>query len=127
MTSLAGPAMNILLALVGMIVILAYSRIGGIAFTDIFLNNIDLMNMFWLQFTFINIGLAVFNLLPIYPLDGYRLLKLTWRKASDYMEAYPLYSMIFLILLVSAGSGVIASVAQWVFTVLFTLLGQIFY
>jgi Zn-dependent protease len=94
MTALAGPAMNILLAIVGIVIILVYSKLGGIAFTDIFMNNVDLMNTFWMTFTYINIALAVFNLIPIFPLDGYRFIKILWRKASDKMEQYPLYSMI---------------------------------
>lgn len=127
MTALAGPAMNILLAIVGIVIILVYSKLGGIAFTDIFMNNVDLMNTFWMTFTYINIALAVFNLIPIFPLDGYRFIKILWRKASDKMEQYPLYSMIWLVLILVLGTGVIAAVANRVFTILFTLIGQIFY
>lgn len=104
MTSLAGPAMNLVLALIGIVIILSYSKLIGISFTDIFLNNIDLMNMFWIQFSFINIALAVFNLIPLYPLDGYRFIKITWKSLSDRMEAYPLYSMIGLIVVLYLGS-----------------------
>ncbi|MCX6822642.1 MAG: site-2 protease family protein [candidate division SR1 bacterium] len=127
MTSLAGPAMNILLAIVGILIILLYSKIGGIAFTDIFMNNVDPMNSFWITFTYLNIALAVFNLIPIFPLDGYRLIKMFWRKASDMMEQYPMYSILGLIVILSIGSGVIATVATFIFNILFTLLGQIFY
>ena len=94
LVSLAGPGMNILLAVIGIIIILLYSRIAGIAFTDIFMNNLDLMNSFWITFTYLNIALAVFNLIPIFPLDGYRLIKMFWKKASDKMEQYPMYSII---------------------------------
>lgn len=125
--SLAGPATNFILALVGIIVILSYSKIMGIPFTDIFLNNLDLMNMFWIQFSFINIALAIFNLIPIYPLDGYRFIKITWKSLSDRMEAYPLYSMVGLIVVLYLGSWVIGSVANFLFNVFFTLLGQLFY
>ncbi|MEI7919372.1 MAG: site-2 protease family protein [bacterium] len=33
---------------------------------------------FWMQFSYLNIALAVFNLIPIAPLDGYRLIKIRW-------------------------------------------------
>ena len=127
LVSLAGPWMNLLLAIIGVLIILIYSKLGWIAFTDIFMNNIDLMNTFWMTFTYLNIALAVFNLIPIFPLDGYRFIKMFWKKASDKMEQYPMYSIIWLILILTLGTGVIASVANRVFTILFTLLGQIFY
>jgi hypothetical protein len=43
------------------------------------------------------------------------------------MEQYPLYSMIWLVLILVLGTGVIAAVANRIFTILFTLIGQIFY
>lgn len=127
MTSLAWPAMNIVLAIIGILIILIYSKIGWISFTDIFMNNVDIMNTFRINFTYLNIALAIFNLIPIYPLDGYRFVKMFWKKASDKMEQYPMYSILWLILILTLGTGIIASVANWIFTVLFTLLGQIFY
>ena len=127
LVSLAGPAMNIVLAIVGILVILIYSKFGWIAFTDIFMNNVDPMNGFWMTFTYLNIALAVFNLIPIFPLDGYRLIKMFWKKASDKMEQYPLYSILWLIAILVLWSGVIVSVAMFIFNILFTLLGQIFY
>jgi Zn-dependent protease len=55
---------------------------------------VDPMNSFWMTFVYLNIALAIFNLIPIFPLDGYRIIKMFWKKASDKMEQYPLYSMI---------------------------------
>jgi Zn-dependent protease len=81
--------------------ILIYSKIAGIDFTSIFTNNLDIMNMFRVNFTFLNITLAAFNLIPIPPLDGFRLVKIFWRKAGEQIEKYTLYiSMIFLFLLI---------------------------
>lgn len=127
LVSLAGPGMNILLAIVGIIVILLYSKIWWAGVTDIFMQQSDPMNSFWLSFSYINIALAVFNMIPIFPLDGYRLIKMFWKNASDKMEQYPMYSIIWLIALLTLGTWVIASVSLFIFNILFTLIGQIFY
>ena len=60
--AVAGPASNIILAFIGG----AFIRLSG--FTDL-LNNNFLISVLEL-FTWINIALAVFNMLPIAPLDG---------------------------------------------------------
>jgi Zn-dependent protease len=91
------------------------------------MNQLDPMNTFRILFAQLNIVLAVFNLIPIWPLDGHRLIKIFRKDLSDKMERYPLYSMIAVILIVMLWSGVILSVVNFIFNVLFTLLGQIFY
>ncbi len=55
---------------------------------DIFLNTIDPMISFWINFSVLNITLALFNLIPIAPLDGYRLIKIRWYKGAAFMEQY---------------------------------------
>ncbi|MBU1758281.1 M50 family metallopeptidase [Patescibacteria group bacterium] len=62
--------------------------------------NLDFMTMFWIQFSFINIALAIFNLIPIPPLDGFRLVKMFRWKAGEIIEKYTLYiSIAFLIII----------------------------
>lgn len=90
----AGPAMNFLLAALG---ILAYRTMQG-------LDGIPLLVFQFLgAWIFINIGLAVFNMLPLPPLDGYRVLMglLPPNSAAAYarLEAYgPLALLLFLVL-----------------------------
>lgn len=69
-SSLAGPLSNILMSYVSIIIfkILTYSN-GGNTYID------ALADVFWYS-TILNLGLAVFNLLPVPPLDGSRIFNL---------------------------------------------------
>jgi len=60
--------------------------------------------MFWIKFAIINIILAVFNLIPIPPLDGFRIVKMISYKFAMMIEKYTLYiSILFLILILGPG------------------------
>ena len=65
LVALAGPLMNIVLALAAAFILIAMAKDGSIE---------GVIEEFLLRFAEINIVLAVFNLLPIPPLDGSRLL-----------------------------------------------------
>ena len=127
MVSLAWPATNFILAIIGILILLIYTKIIGWTPNDIFLNNWDLMISFWINFTFLNIWLAIFNLIPIAPLDGYRLIKIWWHKWAEFMEKYVRFSIIFVVLLVYIASPIFVKVITFVFNFLFTIIGQVFY
>ncbi len=127
MVSLAGPATNLLLAIIGIVVMLIYVNIMWGTPNDIFTNNIDIMISFRINFSFLNIALAIFNLIPIAPLDGYRLIKIRRHQGAERMERNSRFGIIFVIALVYIASPVFVKITTSIFNFLFTIIGQIFY
>lgn len=127
MVALAGPATNLILAIVWILVMLIYVKIMGGTPNDIFMNNVDLMVSFRIRFSYLNIALAVFNLIPIAPLDGYRLIKIRWHEWAEFMERNARFGVIFVIALVYLGSSIFSNVSIAIFNFLFTIIGQVFY
>ena len=101
LTSLAGPLSNILML-----------------FVTAFVNNIfkplpnSPFSTFLLTFAMINLVLAIFNLIPIPPLDGHKIVgSILPNKLSYYWESLEKYYMVFIVILVLPifPSGSIAS------------------
>lgn len=96
MISVAGPAMNLALALLLSMVFLLVARLGGGAF---FYEHI-------LQLVALNFGLLFFNLLPIPPLDGRSLLAFLPDSLAVVRDALTRYGgFIFLALICIGGFG----------------------
>jgi Zn-dependent protease len=101
-TALAGPISNLLVA-------------GLLALINCFLNP-DLNSIFGsflLTFTTINLALAFFNLLPIPPLDGHKIVRaILPRKIRYYWENLEKFSIILLVILIVpiTASGSLASI-----------------
>lgn len=88
LTSLAGPMSNFIMAYIGMIVYLHLCPIiGNVYFTT-----------FFYMFILLNIGLGIFNLIPIPPLDGSKIfLSLLPRKIYYEIMRYEQFGFIVLI------------------------------
>ena len=118
--ALAWPAMNILLSIGAIIILIIYQLIAGAGQ--------DLVTSFWMQFAFMNIALAVFNMIPIPPLDGYRVIKVFAPRLMTQVEQYGQYIILWFALLFIRwpGSGLLQSyisgVSYFVFNILFTII-----
>ena len=99
LVAIAWPISNIIMAIFGVLFLKLYA--GNLinlasAWSNIFVQ-------FRMQFVFLNIGLALFNLLPIPPLDGRKFIKLiignATLKAEYILASNPLLMIIIFVLL----------------------------
>lgn len=98
LTALAGPLSNLLMAFLS----LAILRIVAPVQTGTLISSI--LWIFFDTFAYINIGLAVFNLLPIPPLDGFRILaNFLPAKWSYFVDMYQMYITFGVMALIFSG------------------------
>lgn len=97
LVGVAGPLSNILLALV-FAVLLRIVHFG------------EGMALFLAMIVVVNIGLAVFNLLPIPPLDGSKLLYALFPHNARLQEVFDRYGMFLLLMFVFFGGHVIGGI-----------------
>ena len=96
MVSLAGPATNL---------VLAFAAGGALRLLLEFDVSISpVVKTMLLMTMLINVGLCVFNLIPLYPLDGHHILRefLPWRMQDKYMRWQLKYGMFGLMILLVA-------------------------
>lgn len=92
-TALAGPVSNLLLAFVSELIFIKFFHAAG-----------GVVPTFLYYMTTVNIGLAIFNLIPVSPLDGSRILALVLPESVEMaMYRYEQWFMIGVMLLVFAG------------------------
>lgn len=123
--ALAGPLSNLIIGflsvMVRYIIIVAASKRGGEMTTTIFA-----LNIFFQYSAIININLAVFNLIPIPPLDGSRILfAILPSKFYFGIMKYERYIMaaMFLLLL----TGVLTTPLSYLSNLIYNAFNQLFY
>lgn len=122
--SIAGPATNFVLAIIFTIIyFVAYKFIG------LTTNKIVLIIMTMINYTIsINVGLGVFNLIPLPPLDGSKVIKpILPHNAKIWFESNErIFYFIFIVLWITGIAGIIISpIIRTVYTGLFNLGGLI--
>ena len=130
LTAFAWPAMNLVLAFFGMLIMMIYGKIIWIWLQDLLLRW-DYVVLFRQMFILMNIALAVFNMIPLPPLDGYRLIKVFWKTWAQRMEKNVMWISMALIILIVSGSPLISTyistVTDIIYRLFFMLFGLIFY
>lgn len=110
LVSIAGPSANFLLAIL-------FALIGRI-FMPLYIVPI---NMFLSISVYINIALAIFNLLPIPPLDGSKLLLLLlpyrYMYVMEFLEQYGFIIVVMLIAFTDFIRVIVSPIVNWLFNI----------
>ena len=105
-TALAGPVSNLIVAFLGMLGLRVFectSYYNNMAAGEAISNTPDIIDSMLYAFVMINIGLAVFNLIPIPPLDGSKILGYFTSAKVDrwFIRNEQIIRIVFLVVLVS--------------------------
>ncbi len=125
LTALAGPVSNFILGFFGILVYrilyAIFTNVAGPTTPDLAINVMNTTLNFFYMFGFLNVSLGVFNLIPIPPLDGSRILLVFLpTKAYFAVMKYERYIMIGFFVLLFVGRRV-----GFIFSPISTLIGWI--
>ena len=120
LTALAGPVSNFLLALLTLLAARIFCDVA--AYSEANQRILD----FLLMVALLSIGLGLFNLLPIPPLDGSKVLfAVLPDRAYNQLMRYERYGMLLLFALVffDVGSSAFSAAIEWVFELFRRIVG----
>lgn len=103
LTSIAGPLSNLILAFGGCFVYTAFSLLAQFCTTNFLVISYALISNAIGAFCLINVTLAIFNLIPLPPLDGFKLLSLiipkhSYKAMMKYEKYFALGFMVVLLI-----------------------------
>ena len=120
LTALAGPVANVLLALVVAVVyklLVLLIAAAGLYYNEMLTTFLGLLR----QIVYVSVGLAVFNLLPVPPLDGSRIAALCLKERT-YFKIMQYENYIFIALFVLLFTGILDKplniVTGWVYSLI---------
>lgn len=120
--SVAGPIMNILIAIIFSFIYFAIRKFAGSAFLESTVGMV--IETMVLSTVTINIGLGIFNLIPLPPLDGSKIIKpfLPTNAKIWFENNEQIFYIVFVLLWVTGLAGTIISpIINWVSTLIFNL------
>lgn len=126
MVSLAGPLMNFVLAVISCVAYLLIISLAGEAFAASSVGNI-ILYLLSILIT-VNIGLGVFNLIPLPPLDGEKIFRnFLPYKAKDWLNRnyQTLYSVFLILWFFGVLEIIVSPVISFLSNALFTGVGYI--
>ncbi|MEF2176170.1 MAG: site-2 protease family protein [Candidatus Absconditabacteria bacterium] len=130
LTSIAGPITNIILGILGTIILMLYIYIVSPMYLEYGYLQFDIISKFWMYFASINYGLAVFNMMPIPPLDGFTVLNYFNPRLGAFIYANKfVIALLFFSILIFQKTiiiGFIQGVSGFMFSVIYYLLSFLF-
>jgi Zn-dependent protease len=124
LVALAGPAVNVVLAVLLFSVIIATKGIVGLAPTEFSKGLWSVEGSILVKLLGVNVSLAVFNMLPAFPMDGGRVLRAFLAMSLDYVRATQIAAAIGQFLALAIGLlGLMGGNPLLVFIALFVWMG----
>ena len=124
--SVAGPLMNFVLAIVFALI---YGLLGKFLSVQIASSQVLQLIMMMVRFTIsINIGLGVFNLIPLPPLDGSKVIKpfLPYNAKTWFENHEEIFYIVFIVLWITGIAGnIITPLIEIVYNLIINLVGII--
>lgn len=113
--SAAGPLMNIILAFIFTLIYCAIYKFAGAGFLHSTMGSVLMLMIFYT--ISINVGLGVFNLIPLPPLDGSKIIMpfLPYKAKEWFVNNEQIFYLVFVVLWITGLAGIIISPAiSWI-------------